>query len=153
MDWDRDRNVAKAKELVRRAAGQGANIVLLPELFETPYFCQDESASHLALARRFEGNPLIGEFAALAKELGVALPLSFFERANNVYFNSLAMIDENGRVLGRYRKSHIPDGPGYQEKFYFRPGDTGFKVWPAGNASIGTAISPVMDGWMVQEYG
>ena len=140
MDWDRDRNVAKAKEMVRRAAGQGANIVLLPELFETPYFCQDESAGHLALARPFEGNPLIGEFAALAKELGVALPLSFFERANNVYFNSLAMIDENGRVLGRYRKSHIPDGPGYQEKFYFRPGDTGFKVWPTGNASIGTAI-------------
>jgi len=140
MDWDRDRNVAKAKEMVRRAAGQGANIVLLPELFETPYFCQDESASHLALARPFEGNPLIGEFAALAKELGVALPLSFFERANNVYFNSLAMIDESGRVLGRYRKSHIPDGPGYQEKFYFRPGDTGFKVWPTGNASVGTAI-------------
>ena len=140
MDWDRDRNVAKAKEMVRRAAAQGANIVLLPELFETPYFCQDESASHLALAKPFEGNPLIGEFAALAKELVVALPLSFFERANNVYFNSLAMIDESGRVLGRYRKSHIPDGPGYQEKFYFRPGDTGFKVWPAGNASVGTAI-------------
>ena len=140
MNWDRDRNVAKAKEMVRRAAGQGANIVLLPELFETPYFCQDESAAHLALARPFEGNPLIAEFAALAKELAVALPLSFFERANNVYFNSLAIIDESGRVLGRYRKSHIPDGPGYQEKFYFRPGDTGFKVWPTGNASVGTAI-------------
>ena len=140
MDWDRDRNIAKAKEMVRRAAGQGANIVLLPELFETPYFCQDESAAHLALARPFEGNPLIAEFAALAKELAVALPLSFFERANNVYFNSLAMIDENGSVLGRYRKSHIPDGPGYQEKFYFRPGDTGFKVWPTRNASVGTAI-------------
>ena len=140
MDWDRDRNIAKAKEMVRRAAAQGANIVLLPELFETPYFCQDESADHLALARPFEGNPLVGEFAALAKELAVALPLSFFERANNVYFNSLAMIDENGSVLGRYRKSHIPDGPGYQEKFYFRPGDTGFKVWPTRNASVGTAI-------------
>ena len=140
MDWDRDRNIAKAKEMVRRAAAQGANIVLLPELFETPYFCQDESAAHLALARPFEGNPLIAEFAALAKELAVALPLSFFERANNVYFNSLAMIDENGSVLGRYRKSHIPDGPGYQEKFYFRPGDTGFKVWPTRNASVGTAI-------------
>jgi N-carbamoylputrescine amidase len=140
MIWDRDKNVAKAKEMVRRAAAQGANIVLLPELFETPYFCQDQSARHLALARTFEDNPLIAEFAGLAKELRVALPLSFFERANNAYFNSLAMIDENGTVLGRYRKSHIPDGPGYQEKFYFHPGDTGFKVWQLRNAKIGAAI-------------
>jgi N-carbamoylputrescine amidase len=140
MTWDRDANVAKAKELVRRAAGQGANIVLLPELFETPYFCQDQSTKHLALARPFEDNPLIAEFAALAKELGVALPLSFFERARNVYFNSLAMIDDAGRVVGRYRKSHIPDGPGYQEKFYFHPGDTGFQVWRTGNAAVGAAI-------------
>src|SRR5438105_3481948 len=116
MTWDRDRNVAKAKEMVRRAAAQGADIVLLPELFETPYFCQDQSAKHLALARPFENNPLVGEFAALAKELAVALPLSFFERANNVYFNSLAMIDETGSLLGSYRKSQIAEGPGYQEQ-------------------------------------
>lgn len=140
MTWDRAANVAKAKEMVRRAAGQGANIVLLPELFETPYFCQDQSAKHLELARSFEDNPLIAEFAALAKDLGVALPLSFFERARNVYFNSLAMIDETGRVLGRYRKSHIPDGPGYQEKFYFHPGDTGFQVWRIRDAAVGAAI-------------
>jgi N-carbamoylputrescine amidase len=140
MTWKRDSNIAKAKDMVRRAASLGAGIVLLPELFETPYFCQDQSAQHLALARPFENNPLIKEFAALAKELNVALPLSFFERANNTYFNSLAMIDEQGEVLGRYRKSHIPDGPGYQEKFYFHPGDTGFQVWRTRNAAVGAAI-------------
>ena len=120
MTSERETNIAKAKAMVRQAAGVSAKIVLLPELFETPYFCQEQSARHLALASAFENNPLILEFAALAKELGVILPLSFFERAGNVYFNSLAMIDDTGAVLGRYRKSHIPDGPGYQEKFYFR---------------------------------
>src|SRR5205085_347292 len=89
MDWDRNANIEKGKAMARRAAGEGANIVLLPELFETPYFCQDQSAAHLALAQPFEGNSLIAEFAALAGELGIALPLSFFERAGNVYFNSL----------------------------------------------------------------
>jgi N-carbamoylputrescine amidase len=138
--WDRAANVAKAKALVRRAAAAGANIVVLPELFEMPYFCQDQAAAHFALAQPFEGNPLIAEFAALAKELCVVLPLSFFERAHTVYYNALAVIDADGRVLGRYRKSHIPDGPGYQEKFYFRPGDTGFKVWPTRFAIIGCAI-------------
>jgi len=140
MIWDRAANIAKAKPLVRRAAGQGAQIILLPELFETPYFCQDQSADHFALARPFEGNPLISEFAALAKELRVILPLSFFERAQNVYYNALAMIDDAGQVLGRYRKSHIPDGPGYQEKFYFHPGDTGFKVWQTRSGVVGAAI-------------
>jgi N-carbamoylputrescine amidase len=140
MTWDLPANIAKAKTLVRRAAGQGAQIILLPELFETPYFCQDQSADHFALARPFEGNPLIAEFAALAKELRVILPLSFFERAQNVYYNALAMIDDAGQVLGRYRKSHIPDGPGYQEKFYFHPGDTGFKVWQTRSGVVGAAI-------------
>jgi N-carbamoylputrescine amidase len=138
--WDRAANIAKAKAVVRAAAARGANIVLLPELFETPYFCQDQSADHFALAAPFAGNPLITEFAALAKELSVVLPLSFFERANNVYYNALAMIDADGDVLGLYRKSHIPDGPGYQEKFYFRPGDTGFRVWPTRFARVGAAI-------------
>lgn len=140
MTWDLPANIAKAKTLVRRAAGQGAQIILLPELFETPYFCQDQSADHFALARPFEGNPLIAEFAALAKKLRVILPLSFFERAQNVYYNALAMIDDAGQVLGRYRKSHIPDGPGYQEKFYFHPGDTGFKVWQTRSGVVGAAI-------------
>jgi N-carbamoylputrescine amidase len=140
MTWDLPANIAKAKTLVRRAAGQGAQIILLPELFETPYFCQDQSADYFALARPFEGNPLIAEFAALAKELRVILPLSFFERAQNVYYNALAMIDDAGQVLGRYRKSHIPDGPGYQEKFYFHPGDTGFKVWQTRSGVVGAAI-------------
>ncbi len=140
MSWDRDANIAKAKGMVRRAAAKGARVVLLPELFETPYFCQDQSAAHLALAQSFAANPLIAEFAALAKELGVILPLSFFERAHNAYYNSLAMIDDAGKVLGHYRKSHIPDGPGYQEKFYFHPGDTGFKCWPTSAGNLGAAI-------------
>jgi N-carbamoylputrescine amidase len=138
--WDKAANIAKAKKLVREAASQGAQVVLLPELFETPYFCQDQSAEHFALARPFENNPLIAEFAELAKELSVVLPVSFFERAHNVYFNALAVVDADGSVLGRYRKSHIPDGPGYQEKFYFHPGDTGFRVWPTRAGGLGCAI-------------
>ena len=138
--WDRAANIAKAKAFVREGAGKGANVVLLPELFETPYFCQDQSADHFALAQPFEGNPLIAEFAALARELSVVLPLSFFERAGHAFFNALAVIDADGRVLGRYRKSHIPDGPGYQEQFYFHPGETGFRAWPAKYGMLGAAI-------------
>jgi N-carbamoylputrescine amidase len=138
--WDRGANIMKAKKMVREAASRGAGVILLPELFETPYFCQDQSAEHFALARPFEDNPLIAEFAALAKELAVVLPLSFFERAHNAYYNALAVIDADGSVLGRYRKSHIPDGPGYREKFYFHPGDTGFRVWPTRRGALGCAI-------------
>ncbi|HEX3487345.1 MAG TPA: N-carbamoylputrescine amidase [Micropepsaceae bacterium] len=138
--WDQAGNIAKAKDMVRRAAAKGASIVLLPELFETPYFCQDQSTRHFALARPFEGNPVIAAFAELAAELRLVLPLSFFERANYAYYNALAMIDADGRVLGRYRKSHIPDGPGYQEKFYFHPGDSGFKVWDTRCGRLGAAI-------------
>jgi N-carbamoylputrescine amidase len=147
--WDRKANIAKAKETVRAAAVKGANVILLPELFETPYFPQDQSADHFALAVPFEGNPLIAEFAALAKELGVVLPVSFFERAGHAYFNSLAIVDADGAVLGRYRKSHIPDGPGYQEKFYFTPGDTGFKVWNTKFGAIGCGIC--WDQWFPEE--
>ena len=139
-EWDRDRNVAEAEGLVRAAAAQGAAIVLLPELFESPYFCKDQEARHFALAHPFEGHPLIARLSRLARELGVVLPVSFFERANNCYFNSLAMIDADGRVLGLYRKSHIPDGPGYQEKFYFTPGDTGFRVWHTRAGIVGVGI-------------
>ena len=138
--WDRAANVAKAKELVRAAARQGAQAILIQELFETPYFCQDQSAEHFKLAAPFEGNALIGEMAELARELRVVLPVSFFERAGHTHFNALAMIDADGTVLGLYRKAHIPDGPGYQEKFYFTPGDTGFKVWRTRYGTFGAAI-------------
>jgi N-carbamoylputrescine amidase len=139
-DWDRDGNVARAEALVRRAASRGAELILLQELFETPYFCKDQQPEHFALAQRYEGSPLIARMSRLAAELGVVLPISFFERANNAYFNSLAMIDGDGRVLGAYRKSHIPDGPGYQEKYYFTPGDTGFRVWHTKVGMVGVGI-------------
>lgn len=138
--WDRAANVAKAKNLVRAAAAKGAQAILIQELFETPYFCQDQSAEFYALAAPFEGNHLIATMAALAKDLRVVLPVSFFERAGHAHFNSLAMIDADGTVLGLYRKSHIPDGPGYQEKFYFTPGDTGFKVWRTKYGTFGAGI-------------
>jgi N-carbamoylputrescine amidase len=138
--WDARANIDKAKALVRAAANAGANAVLVQELFETPYFCQDQLAEYFALAKPFESNPLIAEMAELAKELSVVLPVSFFERAGRAHFNSLAMIDADGSVLGLYRKSHIPDGPGYQEKFYFTPGDTGFKVWTTRYGVFGCAV-------------
>ena len=137
---DRARNVETAKKTVRDAAGKGAQVILLPELFETPYFCQDQSIDYFALARPFKHNPVIGEMAELAKALGVVLPISFFERAGQAHFNSLAVIDADGEVLGIYRKSHIPDGPGYQEKFYFTPGDTGFRTWDTKFGRLGCAV-------------
>jgi len=138
--WDARANIDKAKTLVRASAKQGANVVLIQELFETPYFCQDQLAEHFALAKPFKDNPLIAEMSALAKELGVVLPISFFEKAGYAHFNSLAMVDADGRMLGVYRKSHIPDGPGYQEKYYFTPGDTGFKVWQTRYGAMGAGI-------------
>jgi len=138
--WDKRANIDNAKSLVRAAAAQGANVVLIQELFETPYFCQDQSAEYFALAKPFDGNPLVAEMSEVAAALGVVLPVSFFERAGHAYFNSLAVIDADGRVLGLYRKSHIPDGPGYQEKFYFTPGDTGFKVWHTRFGTLGCGI-------------
>lgn len=138
--WDRRGNVGKAKEFVRAAASKGANVVLLQEFFETPYFCQDQLPDHFALASPFAGNALIAEMADVAKTLNVVLPVSFFEKAGHAHFNSLAMIDADGTVLGLYRKSHIPDGPGYQEKYYFTPGDTGFRVWHTRFGVLGTGI-------------
>ena len=137
---DSQKNVDRAEGLVRAAHSKGANVILVQELFETPYFCKDQLARHFSLAQPFEGNPLIKRFSALARELGVVLPISFFERANTAHFNSLAMIDADGSVLGLYRKSHIPDGPGYQEKYYFNPGDTGFKVWTTRFGRVGAGI-------------
>jgi N-carbamoylputrescine amidase len=138
--WDREANVARAEKLIREAAGRGANVILIQELFETPYFCKDHSAKHFDLARPLEGHPAVEHFAKLARELDVVLPVSVFERANTAFFNSLVMIDAGGAILGSYRKSHIPEGPGYHEKFYFSPGDTGFKVFDTKYARIGAAI-------------
>ena len=139
-DWNIDENVARAERLVREAAARGANIVLIQELFEAPYFCKDQLVGHFSLARPVEGHPTIERFSRLAAELNVALPVSFFEKAGPAYFNSMAMVDADGSVLGVYRKSHIPDGPGYQEKFYFSPGDTGFKVWHTRFGTLGVGI-------------
>jgi N-carbamoylputrescine amidase len=125
---------------VREAASRGAQVILLQELFETPYFCKDHLARHFELAHPLPDNALVRRFQALARELQVALPLSVFERANNAYYNSLVMIDADGSVLGIYRKSHIPEGPGYHEKFYFSPGDSGFKVWRTRYGTLGVGI-------------
>lgn len=138
--WDREGTIARAEALVRQAASQGAQVILLQELFETPYFCQDQRAEFFELAKPLEGNPLIAHFAKLAAELSVVLPVSFFEKAGQAFFNSVAIVDADGAVLGRYRKSHIPDGPGYTEKYYFSPGDSGFKVWQTRYAKIGVGI-------------
>jgi N-carbamoylputrescine amidase len=138
--WDGAANIAHAEKLVREAAARGAQIILLPELFETPYFCIEQDARHLKLARTVDDNPAVKHFSELAGELGVVLPISFFERAGPAYFNSIAILDADGSRLGIYRKSHIPNGPGYQEKNYFTPGDTGFKVWQTRFARIGVGI-------------
>lgn len=135
-----DENIANASRLVREAAAQGANIVLVQELFEGYYFCQEEKAEHFARARPLAGHPTVDAMAALASELEVVIPVSFFERRNQAYYNSVAMVDDRGEVLGLYRKTHIPDGPGYEEKFYFNPGDTGFRVWPTRFGTVGVGI-------------
>lgn len=138
--WDIGENIAKAEDLIRRAANDGAQVVLVQELFASPYFCQDQDAEFFALAYPLESNPLIAHFAALAADLRVVLPISYFEKAGPAYFNSLAVVDADGRILGNYRKSHIPDGPGYTEKYYFSPGDSGFKVWNTRYGMIGCGI-------------
>jgi N-carbamoylputrescine amidase len=138
--WERDANIARAEKLIRAAAAKGARVILIQELFESPYFCKDHNPKHFDLARPLEGHPTVEHFRALARELGVVLPVSLFERAGNAFFNSLVMVDADGAVLGHYRKSHIPEGPGYHEKFYFSPGDTGFKVFDTKIAKLGVAI-------------
>ncbi|MEO1569130.1 MAG: N-carbamoylputrescine amidase [Pseudomonadota bacterium] len=130
----------EAETLVRNASRQGAEIVLLPELFAGPYFCKTQVESHFDLAMPWADHPLTKRFAALAEEVGVVLPLSLFERDGPHFYNSVVMVDADGTPLGVYRKSHIPDGPGYQEKFYFRPGNTGFKVWETRKGRIGVGI-------------
>ena len=137
-DWSK--NCDKAERLVRDAARQGANIVLLQELFDGDYFCIEQHAHFLSKAQELDRHPTVARFTVLAKELGVVLPISVFERAGNAHYNTVVMADADGRQLGIYRKSHIPDGRGYQEKFYFSPGDTGFKVWDTAFGRIGVGI-------------
>ena len=138
--WDLDQNLEKAKHIVKKAAQDGANIILLQELFQSPYFCIEYDEKIFHLAQTFENNKVLKEMSELCKELNVVLPISYFERSNNAYFNSVAVIDSDGTILGNYRKSHIPDAPGYLEKYYFNPGNTGFKVWDTNFGKIGIGI-------------
>jgi len=138
--WDRAANISNAEKLVRQAAAKGAQIILIQELFETPYFCQKPNAGFLQLATTVENNLAIAHFQKIARELAIVLPISFFELAGRARFNSVAIIDADGTNLGTYRKSHIPDGPGYHEKYFFNQGDTGFKVWNTRHAKIGVGI-------------
>jgi N-carbamoylputrescine amidase len=160
---DASKNVKRVEELVRQAHGKGARIILPSELFEGHYFCRHQSDVEFARARPAKDHPTLAHFQNLAKELEVVIPVSFFERAGQIFYNSIAIIDADGTQLGVYRKSHIPDGPGYQEKFYFRPGDTGFRAWKTRYATIGVAIcwdqwfpeaarSMVLDGAQILFY-
>ena len=135
-----EKSVEKAEKLVKKAAAEGANVILLPELFENWYFCQERRYDSYKLALPLEENPAVRRFQTVAKELSVVLPISFYEQDGNVLYNSVAMIDADGSVMGVYRKTHIPDDHFYQEKFYFTPGDTGFKVWDTRFGKIGVGI-------------
>lgn len=138
--WNKEEVLDKAEKLVRKAAAEGANIILLQELFETPYFCQKQKFEYFDLAKPLSENAAVKRFTEVAKELQVVLPISFYEKAGNTAFNTIAIIDADGTILGTYRKTHIPDGLPYAEKFYFTPGDTGFKVWKTKYADIGVGI-------------
>ena len=138
--WDLAANVDRAESLVSAAAGRGAQIILLQELFETPYFCIDEQEKHFDLAHSLELQPTVKRMQALARELEVVLPISFFESAGQAFYNSVAIIDADGSIAGHYRKTHIPDCPAYEEKFYFSPGDTGFQAIETRYAKLGVAI-------------
>ncbi len=137
-DWKKNCDAAEAQ--VRQAAAQGAQLVLLQELFDGDYFCIEQHVRFLAQAVELDRHPTVARFVALARELGVVLPVSVFERAGQTHYNTTVIVDADGKRLGHYRKSHIPDGPGYQEKFYFTPGDTGFKVWDTAVGRIGLGI-------------
>nr|WP_198331446.1 N-carbamoylputrescine amidase [Psychrobacter aquimaris] len=138
--WDIQKNITTATNLITQAAKGGANIILVQELFETPYFCQVHEFNYFKLATTVADNAAINHFKQLAKELEVVLPISFYEKSGNTFFNSVTVIDADGEILGTYRKTHIPDGIPYAEKFYFTPGDTGFKVWETKYAKIGVGI-------------
>ena len=140
MSDSREDNVSKAEHMVRQAASDGAKIILIPELFEGQYFCKEQDAQHQQRATTIDENSSISHFQKIAAELNVVLPLSVYERAGNALFNTVVMVDADGSRMGVYRKSHIPDGPGYSEKFYFSPGDTGFRVWDTQHGKIGVGI-------------
>ena len=137
---DEQANIAAVSALVEEAAGRGAQIVLPPELFSGPYFCRVEDEALFSLARPTAEHPSVVAMQALAARLKIAIPTSFFERDGHHYYNTLAMIGPDGAIMGTYRKSHIPDGPGYEEKYYFRPGNDGFKVWDVFGTRIGVGI-------------
>lgn len=137
---DEQANIAAVSALVEEAAGEGAAIILPPELFSGPYFCREEDEALFALARPTAEHPSVLAMQALAARLKVTIPTSFFEREGHHYYNTLAMIGPDGAIMGTYRKSHIPDGPGYEEKYYFRPGNDGFKVWDVPHAGGTTRI-------------
>ena len=140
LGGSREENVARVTTHVEEAARRGAQVILPPELFEGPYFCRHEKDTFFDWSRPLEGNATIAHFAKIAARTGAVIPISFFERAGQAHYNTIAILDADGAMLGIYRKSHIPDGPGYEEKFYFRPGDTGFKVWSTKHGAIGVGI-------------
>lgn len=140
ISWNIEDNLIKAEQMVRKAAQAGAKIILLQELFKTPYFCQIENYDYFKLAEEYPHSQLIAHFQKLAQELDVVLPISFFEKDGNVFFNSLAMVDADGTILGKYRKAHIPTGQCYEEKFYFSPGDDDFKVFATKYGKVGIGI-------------
>ncbi|MEN8303910.1 MAG: nitrilase-related carbon-nitrogen hydrolase, partial [Campylobacterota bacterium] len=148
MSEDISSNIAKAKKLVKESAFNGAQIILLPELFESLYFCKDMDKKYFSWARPLKNNLLIKQFSDLAKELNVVLLVSYFEKAQEKHFNSLVVINADGTVMDNYRKTHIPDGPGYEEKFYFKPGDSGFKVYETAYGKIGVGIC--WDQWFCE---
>ncbi len=137
---DMQANIRTVEKLIRASAKDGAEVILPPELFQGPYFCKREETRWFASAYPYREHPVVTALAPLARELSVVLPLSIYEKAGQEYYNSLVMVDADGAIMGVYRKSHIPDGPGYEEKFYFRGGDTGFKVWPTKAGRIGVGI-------------
>ncbi|MCR9270721.1 MAG: N-carbamoylputrescine amidase [Hyphomonadaceae bacterium] len=137
---DMARNIEHVEAAVRDAAAQGADVILPPELFSDHYFCKSQDEAHFATAFAWRDHPAVLAMQTLAAELEVAIPVSIFEKDGPEYFNSVVMVDADGALLGVYRKSHIPDGPGYQEKYYFRPGDTGFRVWDTQKGKIGVGI-------------
>ncbi len=148
MSADKSFNINKAKRFVREAAFNGAHIILLPELFESLYFCKDKDEKYFSWANPLENNLLIQQFSELCKELNVVVLVSYFEKSHNSYYNSLVVVDADGTVMDNYRKTHIPDGPGYEEKFYFKPGNSGFKVYETAFAKIGVGIC--WDQWFCE---
>lgn len=140
LEDDAQTNAERVVALAHTAADRGAQVVLPPELFAGHYFCREERAENFDRARPVEGHPLIARFQALARERALVIPVSFFERDGTAFYNSVAVLDADGALLGVYRKSHIPDGPGYEEKFYFRPGNTGFRAWRTRYGAIGVGI-------------